>query len=358
MATKEEIQSNLKEVPQTLPVIPEGIPQELKDVPQWVCWWWREREHKWTKVPVDAKTGGNADITDPAYYRTFDQAMAYYQKYPDIIAGVGFVFTKDDPYCGVDFDDTNDAAPVLALRSYAEHSPTGTGFKAFVKAKRADGAKKRKDNMEVYDHGRYFTLTGHRVDGAPTTIEDRQMEIDGLLPKDEPRNPPLGGVPNIGGTCELSDDEIITLGLGERTDKFRRLFNGDLTGYGQDDSRADEALCCKIAFYTRDPEQIDRVFRRSKLNREKWENRPDYRQRTINAALSHCTEVYQPSTSPPHGRRQYWPTREEVRGRDSVLSALGEVDNLGRRSLAGRERGRRCLADEVRSSRHVQRSIR
>jgi putative DNA primase/helicase len=293
MPTKQEILSNLKEVPRTLPVNPDGIPQELKDVPQWVCWWWRGKD-KWTKVPVDAKTGGNADITDPAYLRTFDQAMAYYQQHSDTIAGVGFVFTEGDPYCGVDFDDTDDAAPALALRSYAERSPSGTGFKVFVKAKLADGAKNRKGNMEVYDHKRYFTLTGCRVEGAPATIEERQSEIDGLLPKETPRTPPPGGAPNTGGTCELSDDEIITLGLGERTDKFRRLFDGDLTGYGQDDSRADEALCCKIAFYTRDPEQIDRVFRRSKLYREKWD-RPDYRARTINAALSHCTEVYQPT---------------------------------------------------------------
>jgi hypothetical protein len=50
-----------------------------------------------------------------------------------------------------------------------------------------------------------------------------------------------------------------------------------------------------LAFYTQDEEQLDGLFRRSRLCREKWINRPDYRRSTIEKALSNLTETYTPS---------------------------------------------------------------
>ncbi|MGI8860884.1 MAG: hypothetical protein ACR2HO_12165, partial [Rubrobacteraceae bacterium] len=95
----------------------------------------------------------------------------------------------------------------------------------------------------------------------------------------------------------LSDAEIIE--LCRRTGnaaKFERLYDrGDTAEYGGDDSAADLALVGVIAFYTQDPEQLDRLFRGSALYRpEKWGRRPDYRQRTINRVLDRLTEVYSP----------------------------------------------------------------
>jgi primase-polymerase (primpol)-like protein len=47
-----------------------------------------------------------------------------------------------------------------------------------------------------------------------------------------------------------------------------------------------------MAFYTQDPEQLDKLLRSSALFRpEKW-GRQDYRQRTIQRALSNLTETY------------------------------------------------------------------
>lgn len=62
------------------------------------------------------------------------------------------------------------------------------------------------------------------------------------------------------------------------------LFNGDLSKYDNDHSRADQALCDYIVQYTVNPLVIDEVFRESGLYREKWE-RQDYRDRTISNAL-------------------------------------------------------------------------
>lgn len=62
--------------------------------------------------------------------------------------------------------------------------------------------------------------------------------------------------------------------------------------HGDNNSVADLALVQMLAFWTQDHDQLDRLFRRSALNREKWESRADYRERTITAALSHLRETY------------------------------------------------------------------
>jgi hypothetical protein len=56
-------------------------------------------------------------------------------------------------------------------------------------------------------------------------------------------------------------------------------------------SEAELGLCELIAFYTTNPAQIDRIFRRSKLYREKWE-REDYREDTIKLAVERTSEHY------------------------------------------------------------------
>ncbi len=92
-----------------------------------------------------------------------------------------------------------------------------------------------------------------------------------------------------------TDEQIIDLCRRARnSDKFVRLFDrGDTSGYSLDDSRADLALVSIFVFYTQDRDQIDRLFRMSRLYREeKWGRRPDYRRRTIDKALSGVREVY------------------------------------------------------------------
>jgi putative DNA primase/helicase len=90
----------------------------------------------------------------------------------------------------------------------------------------------------------------------------------------------------------MDDETVLRLALNARNgEKFGRLFAGDTSGHAGDDSRADLALCGILAFWTQDPEQIDRLFRRSGLYREKWE-RADYRERTIQKAIQNTVGVY------------------------------------------------------------------
>ena len=73
-------------------------------------------------------------------------------------------------------------------------------------------------------------------------------------------------------------------------EKFRRLWHGAIDDYGGDDSAAVLALLASASFYTQDPAQLDRLFRKSGVYREKWE-REDYRERTIAKALER-DEIY------------------------------------------------------------------
>jgi hypothetical protein len=107
---------------------------------------------------------------------------------------------------------------------------------------------------------------------------------------------------------QLGDEEIIELCRNARNaPKFEALFDrGDVSAYADDDSAADQALVSLIAFYTDDPDQFDRIFRRSALCREKWTGRPDYRRRTIEKARAGARR----STRGP--RNQAYPHRPNV----------------------------------------------
>jgi putative DNA primase/helicase len=98
-----------------------------------------------------------------------------------------------------------------------------------------------------------------------------------------------------GHHSELTDEQIIALAKGAKNaGKFEALWEGDTSGYTSH-SEADQALISLLAFYTRDEGQLDSLYRKSALCREKWIERPDYRQRTIQRALSNLTETYAPA---------------------------------------------------------------
>jgi putative DNA primase/helicase len=94
---------------------------------------------------------------------------------------------------------------------------------------------------------------------------------------------------------EFTDEEVIRLARSAKNAaKFEALWQGDISGYASH-SEADQALVSLLAFYTQDEGQLDSLYRQSALCREKWINRPDYRRRTIQRALSNLTETYTPS---------------------------------------------------------------
>lgn len=302
--------------PRALPLIPDGIPGELKSEDRWVCWRWETRGGKWTKVPTNAASGRRANSTDPSTWSAFEEAVRHARK--NLLPGVGFVFTGS-PFAGVDLDGCRDpetgrleewAREIVAdLDSYAEVSPSGAGVKVFVCGVLPPGnPRKRKGQVEMYDSGRFFTVTGHSLPDTPPDVRERGAELAALHRRifgegDSGVSPRRRTEHHAGGTA-LDDAELVrwasTAANGE---KFARLWAGDAAEYANNGnegrSEADLALCSLLAFWCGpDEDRIDGLFRKSGLMRPKWE-RDDYRSRTIGAALDCRGEFWA-----PHARRR------------------------------------------------------
>jgi hypothetical protein len=98
-----------------------------------------------------------------------------------------------------------------------------------------------------------------------------------------------------GHNSELTDEEVIGLARGAKNAaKFEALWGGNTSDYASP-SEADQALISLLAFYTQDEGQLDSLYQRSGLCREKWLKRSGYRRSTIDKALSNLTETYTPS---------------------------------------------------------------
>ena len=176
--------------PQTAAPIWHQIPAELQARRQWVLWRYElGKNSKWTKVPYNAHTAREAKTNAPRTWCTFAEAKAAYLAQRDYFDGIGYVFSKDDPFCGADFDHCLEsgqpniwaAAHIAALRAsgaYIEVSVSGNGIHAITRATMA-GKGRKTPRGEVYSYGRFFTISGRALE--PTPIGDGQAAIDALL---------------------------------------------------------------------------------------------------------------------------------------------------------------------------------
>lgn len=160
----------------------EKIPAELKRLRRWLTWRFRERPGggKPEKVPFNFRTGWPADASDSNTHGSFHEALAAYRT--GRFSGLGFVFTPDDPYVGIDFDDCRDPQTgkvcpqvleiIRRLGTYTEVSPSGTGLHAiakvhdkaaFLELLRLHGSKH--GPAAIFGTARYFTFTGAVLDG-------------------------------------------------------------------------------------------------------------------------------------------------------------------------------------------------
>jgi len=279
-----------------------NIPEELKEYDQWVLWKLEPRKEKLTKVPYTVE-GHFAKVNDPETWTSFDKALEVYQNIPGTYSGLGFVFRENDPFIGIDFDhirdpttgmfeDINAFGDIIDLNSYAEFSQSGTGAHVICMGKMPGPEKGiRSESREMYFSDRFFALTGDLVRGRPATINEAPETLlkavyDKIVSAQKSQNGAKGQKQNILRNVHQTDKDIIELCQSAANgEKVKELFNGNWTGKYESQSEADLALCSLIAFNTKDPEQIDRIFRSSKLCNEKWLSREDYRKSTIQTAL-------------------------------------------------------------------------
>jgi putative DNA primase/helicase len=175
-----------------------NVPAQLRALEQWVAWRYvaKKGTTKPTKVPYQS-SGYRADTTEPRTWTTFRKITEDVAKANGRFAGVGFVFSDTDPFCGIDLDNCLNqdgtvmdwAEPILArfADTYAEVSPSGSGLKIWCQASLTRGRKIEfrvdgvKCAVEAYSQSRFFTLTGRRWLNSPLDLRPHGPDIEMAL---------------------------------------------------------------------------------------------------------------------------------------------------------------------------------
>lgn len=311
---------------------------ELKEQKIWLCWNFREKDGKRTKVPIAAS--GEKTGTDEAHsstWVTFDEAKraAAEKNY----SGVGFVIPKGYFFLDIDHRDMDDPYIKMMLvrfGSYAEKSVSGEGLHIYgkcdftkvpteekngkLKLHRRYYQKNPNNGTELYMGGltnRFAVFTENIVQDKPlrdctnavlVTLEKnmkRKRDVSSGAPfeKAAQQKRRSDGAPKRGSCAKAFDERMVrgavqALRLQKNGGKFSKLFDeGDFSDYGSH-SEADLALCSMIAFRVgNDIDAIDKIFRQSALYREKWERR-DYREETLSKGIEACSGTFHSSPAP------------------------------------------------------------
>ncbi|MCQ6529862.1 phage/plasmid primase, P4 family [Bacillus mycoides] len=279
------------------------IPAELKALPQWILWKLETRNGKQTKVPCQV-TGEMAQANNRRTWSTFATAVKFYLE--GDYDGIGFVFSRQDNYIGIDIDKcvvegkTNTFATEIidTLDSYTEFSPSEKGIHIIIKGSLPQsvlgtGRKNTKHGLEIYSYGRFFTFTGNRENS--NDVYDRTDELAEVFEQYFDDSDIQGRV----NLAEFEKDEIKIsndalwdrMFRSKNGDEIRSLYNGSLVN--EDHSASDLALCNHLAFWTgNSAPRMDAMFRETSLIRDKWDvihfsdTNETYGERTIGVAIS------------------------------------------------------------------------
>lgn len=269
-----------------------GIPADLKCRDQWVIWNLGRRGNGWAKQPL-MPSGKRASVTSPSHWSSFDDVSSIYAM--GACDGIGFCLSGDG-LVFVDYDSTGDALEAsdlgaLAVKGWTERSPSGRGLHTVVIAeKRHSGCRYTPDHpkikaVEIYDDRRFFTVTGHTV-GTCTELLENQVDIDRLVRQ----MPGKRDIKTYPSTTYQTDEEVLRRMMrSPQWVKIARLWSG--IGVS-DHSSADLSLMNHIGYWANyDPEVMERLFSASALGqRSKWQDRGDYRERTVRRAIQPSTE--------------------------------------------------------------------
>ena len=169
---------------------------------------------------------------------------------------------------------------MVALDSYTERSVSGTGYHVVVRAN-LNGRGRHPEGIGVFQDDRFFYFTRRARPGTPTTIEERQAELDaGARPL------PAEAAGDVNALhirtrqpVDLDDRELIEKAMAAKNGAdFARLWNGDSQGYASQ-SEADLALCNMLAFWTgRDADRIDQHVPLERAHAREVGSATDYRE--------------------------------------------------------------------------------
>lgn len=248
----------------------QNIPAELRALKQWVV-------SGSSKIPYNPITGMLASPTDPATWATFEDAVK------SGAPNLGFVLTRDDPYCVIDLDDKPDK-PASAeakivhqkilerFETYQEKSVSGHGYHVVVKGAIPTGVNR--DNVEMYSSGRYIIFTGN-VTRNLSIADGYQEFLDILYGQMAPKD-----ILHLEDSDEVEDDMEIVEKASNATnaDKYLQLVSRNweqyLPDYDNDPSKMDLALISMLTFYSPNDEQVKRLFRMTSLSKRVKDGKP------------------------------------------------------------------------------------
>lgn len=232
--------------PQSFVSLPNCL-SHLATEPRWVGWKWESRidkqgNAKRTKPPRQAG-GAYAHNDKPETWARLDMIdMARHG-----FDGIGLQLLNLKGFAALDLDKVRDAdtgavlpwaAAVIACGSYAEVTPSGTGFRVLGTVAPDHPAMHRKFNhpqggeIEFYaamETGRYITVTGERFGDAPDALAPLDALIVSLWNDVQPKPKALDFTTgNVAGFRDLPDDlqdAIASGSTGDRSADFQGVVN-------------------------------------------------------------------------------------------------------------------------------------
>jgi putative DNA primase/helicase len=178
--------------------IPPNLPPDLVERDQWCLWCYEVPLNNPGGDPTKVLyqlNGRKGDSTKPRTWARASDAWEAYRYQLVRSDGVGYVFSPEDPFCGIDLDDVwsdsddDNMAPWAAeilerfADTYWEESPGLNGAKIWCRGKLPERCghnwKIGRGAVEIYDRARYFTVTARS--GGPPVITDHQADIDSLI---------------------------------------------------------------------------------------------------------------------------------------------------------------------------------
>lgn len=155
--------------PKVLPTF-SSIAYELTQQPAAV-WKATPKQDGYNKVPCHPETGRYLKTSEPDTWGSFEQAKAAYER--GGWSGVGILLTGNG-IVGFDIDKAKETfarnpevkcwlVNAIKAGAYVEKSPSGNGYRGFVRGVLPTGCSKRGDSVEMYADVRFLTVTGHVV---------------------------------------------------------------------------------------------------------------------------------------------------------------------------------------------------
>ena len=283
------------------------IPEELKELPQWVLWRaeWNNKRQQYEKVPYSF-SGYRASSTNKDTWTIFDAIHNLYEE-NNLYDGIGFMLSDNDKYIVLDIDNAidengqinSDLALEMTELTYCEMSPSGTGLHCFFKGELPEQRKKKRSDLdiELYDNARFMTVTGESI-GQSEICEEQEILnnlIERFFKEEQNFETILSYDPNH--KSELSDEEVINLMLkSKQKDKISDLLEGNFEKHFASPSEAVQSLLHYLAFYTgKNKQQMERIFLNYNNLTDKWDSKrgnTTWGQLELDKAVNNQNEVY------------------------------------------------------------------